>query len=166
MLTGTILEGTYMAATDDIKKLRVLLRAEAQNAPLGRERKGSKAAKVRELYQDLLAIKKRLPHATLADLTKMLQNIGLDVKIDSVARVMRSEQAARPQAKRARKLPSSSTESKAERQDGSADKVHDEDRTAAKSEEATNAPASITPRISLRIDPNSFAGIRRLNMKV
>jgi len=95
----------------------------------------------------------------------MLQNIGLDVKIDSVARVMRSEQAARPQAKRARKLPSSSTESKAERQDGSADKVHDEDRTAAKPEEATN-PASIPPRISLRIDPNSFASIRRFNMKV
>jgi hypothetical protein len=94
-----------MTENDDIEKLRTLLRAEAQNAPLGRERKDSKAAKVRALYPDLLAIKKRLPHATLADLTKMLQNIGLDVKRDSVARVMRSEQAARPGVKPSGKAP-------------------------------------------------------------
>jgi hypothetical protein len=94
-----------MTATDDIETLRTRLRAEAQNGSLGRQRKDSKAAKVRALYPDLLAIKKRLPHATLADLTKMLQNIGLDVKIDSVARVMRSEQAARPGAKPTGKAP-------------------------------------------------------------
>ena len=47
-------------------------------------------------------------------------------------------------------------------QAGNTDEERNDDRPAAKPEEATNAPAS-TP---LRVDPNSYAGIRRLNMKV
>jgi hypothetical protein len=99
----------YMTATDDIEKLKTLLLAEAENTPLGRQRKDSrkdsKMGKIRALYPDLLAIKKRLPHATYADLTKMLQNIGLDVKVDSVRKAMQLERAARSATKRTAKGP-------------------------------------------------------------
>jgi hypothetical protein len=47
-------------------------------------------------------------------------------------------------------------------QAGTADEERNDDRTAAKPEEATKAPASIP----LRVDPTSSSLIRRLNMKV
>jgi hypothetical protein len=55
-----------------------------------------------------------------------------------------------------------STVSRGKMQGGNADEERDENRSVVKSEESTNAPASIPPRI----DPNSFAGIRRRNMKI
>jgi hypothetical protein len=122
-----------MSENEDIEKFRALLLVEAKKStPTSRRVRNSKTAQVRALYPDLQAIKKRSPHITYSDLTKMLQNIGLDVKVSVLQKAMQAEKAERTDAKRAGKLARSSTKSKDDRQDGNTGKVHAEDRIEKK----------------------------------
>ena len=145
-----------MTNNEGTEKLRAQLLIEAKKStPTSRRvRKDSKTAQVRALYPDLLAIKKRSPHVTYADLTKMLQNIGLDVKTDVVQKAMQAEKAARLNVKRAGKPPQSSIKSKDERQDGSADKVHDEDRIEKMNSNANVGIAMNTLTDKIAAEPN------------
>jgi hypothetical protein len=85
------MEGASMSTNDDIKTLRKKLLAQAKSIPLSRQHEDSKAAKIRALYPDLKAIKDKSPKVSYAALARMLQNIGVDAKADSVRKIMQEQ---------------------------------------------------------------------------
>jgi len=110
---------------------------------------------------------------TWADIAMALSEAGLTVSPNALRLAMNEKsrdlkkypRKRLAERKPRRKVPRASV-SRGTIQAGNADEERNDAQTAAKSEEATNAPASIPLRIPPGIDPNSSALIRRLNMKV
>jgi hypothetical protein len=94
-----------MATEDDIEKIRSrILKAAEIPPPIGRRKRDSKAEKVRALMAELLAYRKRYPYATDKDVLVLLQDAGVDVKLDTVRKVMREQKKPRTVARRGRRV--------------------------------------------------------------